>query len=652
MSVELITVPDIGGSDNVDVIEVCVSVGDTIAVDDSLIVLESDKASMEVPSPKAGKIVSLKVKEGDKLSEGDDLLELEVEGGAEKETKAAAVDDQAGADAKSDKKTTVSTAIVDVDVPDIGGSEGVDVIEISVAVGDEVAEGDSIIVLESDKASMEIPSPASGRVESISIKEGDKVSQGDAILKLARSESSASSPAAQEPSTKQSESSATGSVASTEMQVDVPDIGGSENVDVIEVSVAVGDSVEEGDSIIVLESDKASMEIPAPASGEVLALAIKEGDKVSQGSAILTLKTQDNSAPSASAKSTLPETKPTQSEVAQSASALQENSSHSPSGKPLRSNEMHSQEMSGGDVYAGPAVRKLARQLGVTLGKVKSTGPRGRLTKDDIKAYAKQLIQQAEQAGSGAALSGGSGIPAIPAVDFSKFGDVEMLKMSKIKKITAANMSRNWLNVPHVTQFDDADITELESFRKSMKAEAEKAGVRLTPVPFLIKACAAALKAEPSFNVSLHADGEHIVQKNYINIGMAVDTPLGLMVPVIKDADKKGLFDIAREVIELAGKARDGKLKPNEMQGGCFTISSLGPIGGKGFTPIVNAPEVGILGVSKASTQPVWNGKEFEPKQMLPLCLSYDHRAINGGDAGRFMTYLVSIISDIRKLLL
>ena len=652
MSVELITVPDIGGSDNVDVIEVCVSVGDTIAVDDSLIVLESDKASMEVPSPKAGKIVSLKVKEGDKLSEGDDLLELEVEGGAEKETKAAAVDDQAGANAKSDKKTTVSTAIVDVDVPDIGGSEGVDVIEISVAVGDEVAEGDSIIVLESDKASMEIPSPTSGRVESISIKEGDKVSQGDAILKLARSESSASSPAAQEPSTKQSESSATGSVASTEMQVDVPDIGGSENVDVIEVSVAVGESIEEGDSIIVLESDKASMEIPAPASGEVLALAIKEGDKVSQGSAILTLKTQDNSAPSAPAKSTLPETKPTQSEVAQSASALQENSSHSPSGKPLRSNEMHSQEMSGGDVYAGPAVRKLARQLGVTLGKVRSTGPRGRLTKDDIKAYAKQLIQQAEQSGSGAALSGGSGIPAIPAVDFSKFGDVEMLKMSKIKKITAANMSRNWLNVPHVTQFDDADITELESFRKSMKAEAEKAGVRLTPVPFLIKACAAALKAEPSFNVSLHADGEHIVQKNYINIGMAVDTPLGLMVPVIKDADKKGLFDIAREVIELAGKARDGKLKPNEMQGGCFTISSLGPIGGKGFTPIVNAPEVGILGVSKASTQPVWNGKEFEPKQMLPLCLSYDHRAINGGDAGRFMTYLVSIISDIRKLLL
>ena len=656
MSVELITVPDIGGSDNVDVIEVCVAVGDTIAVDDSLIVLESDKASMEVPSPKAGKITALKIKEGDKLSEGDPLLELEVDAaGAPAASASNAVDKpQQGDTAESEAAkpaATVSTEVIDVDVPDIGGSENVDVIEISVAVGDEIEEGDSIIVLESDKASMEIPSPASGKVESISVKEGDKLSEGDKILKLARSAAQGNKTAAAPSDNTDSDSSAaqaTGSVAGKELKVDVPDIGGSENVDVIEISVAVGDQVNEGDSIIVLESDKASMEIPAPASGEVTAITVSEGDKVSQGSAILMLKTASGST-GVSGASNAAASKPA-SPAAPQASASTQSPAQSASGNPLRSNEMHPQEISSDDVYAGPAVRKLARQLGVTLSRVKSSGPRGRLTKDDVKAYAKQLVQSAEQGGGSTAQ--GSGIPAIPAQDFSKFGEVELVKMSKIKKLTAANMSRNWLNVPHVTQFDDADITELEAFRKGMKAEAEKAGVRLTPVPFLIKACAAALKAEPSFNTSMHADGEHIVHKKYINIGMAVDTPLGLMVPVIKDADKKGLFDIAREVIELAGKARDGKLKPSDMQGGCFTISSLGPIGGTGFTPIVNAPEVGILGVSKASMKPVWNGKEFEPRQMLPLCLSYDHRAINGGDAGRFMQYLTQTIADIRRLLL
>ncbi|MCV6604446.1 MAG: 2-oxo acid dehydrogenase subunit E2, partial [Porticoccaceae bacterium] len=300
-------------------------------------------------------------------------------------------------------------------------------------------------------------------------------------------------------------------------------------------------------------------------------------------------------------------------------------------------------------VHAGPAVRHLARELGVDLSKVAATGPRGRILKDDVHAYVKQVVKTAE---SGAGATGGAAIPQVPEIDFSQFGEIELVKMAKIAKVTAANMQRSWLNVPHVTQFDDADITELEAFRKSMKAEAEKRGTKLTPVPFLLKAVAAAIELNPAFNRSLHADGEHIVQKKYIHVGMAVDTPRGLVVPVIRDVDQKGIWQLTEEVMELAGKARDGKLKPAEMQGGCFTISSLGAIGGKGFTPIVNTPEVGILGISKAEIKPVWNGSEFVPRNMLPLCLSYDHRAINGGDAGRFMTTLVSLIGDIRRLIL
>jgi pyruvate dehydrogenase E2 component (dihydrolipoamide acetyltransferase) len=302
------------------------------------------------------------------------------------------------------------------------------------------------------------------------------------------------------------------------------------------------------------------------------------------------------------------------------------------------------------NVYAGPAVRKLARQLGATLANVKGSGPRGRLNKDDVRAYVKQIVQQVEKGGSAA--TGGSGIPAIPEVDFSKFGDIELKKLSKIQKITANNMVRNWLNVPHVTQWDDADISDLEAFRKGLKAEAEKRGSKMTPLPFLLKACAAALRAEPSFNVSLHADGEHVVQKDYVHIGIAVDSPVGLVVPVIKDVDKKSLWELADEFTAIVGKARAGKLMPKDMQGGCFTISSLGAMGGNGFTPIVNAPEVAILGVSKAQMKPVWNGKDFEPRNMLPLSLSYDHRAVNGADAGRFFTYLTSVLADVRRLLL
>jgi pyruvate dehydrogenase E2 component (dihydrolipoamide acetyltransferase) len=637
VAIETIKVPDIGGADSVDVIEVLVKAGDSVNADQSLIVLESDKASMEVPSPKAGKVVKVLLNVGDKVSEGSPLLELELEGAST--SAPAPVAAPAAAPVAAAPAVAAASSELPVLVPDIGGSDAVDVIEVCVKVGDLVKEGDSLIVLESDKASMEVPSPAAGTVLSLSIKTGDKASQGTPILVLASGASPAASTApAQVPAAAAPVAAAP--VSAGPVAVAVPDIGGSDGVDVIEVCVKVGDAIKEGDSLIVLESDKASMEVPSPHTGTVSAISIKVGDKVSKGSPILEL-TLAGSAPAAAA-STAP------APVAAAASA--------PVATPVTTSSPvadHAPVVSASSaaVYAGPAVRMLARQLGVDLAEVKASGPRGRLLKDDVKAFVKTVMQN-RSAAPVAATSTGSGIPAVPAVDFSQFGPIELVKMSKIKKLTASNMVRNWLNVPAVTQFDDADITEIEAFRKSIKDEAEKSGVKLTPLPFLIKACAAALRAEPSFNVSMHADGEHIVQKDYVHIGMAVDTPNGLMVPVIRDADKKGIYELAKESNALAKKAREGKLTAKEMQGGCFTISSLGAIGGKGFTPIVNCPEVAILGVSRAEMKPVWNGKEFVPRFMLPLSLSYDHRAINGGDAGRFFTYLNSVLADVRRMLL
>lgn len=636
MAKQIVNVPDIGGAENVDVIEVSVSVGDVVAVDDALITLESDKASMEIPSTVAGKVLALLVNEGDQVSEGAPILEIETEASSAEAVETAPAAEPAAPEAQA--SAPAASAQMPVAVPDIGGAEGVDVIEICVAVGDTVSEGDSIIVLESDKASMEVPSPADGKIVSISIAEGDKVSEGDAILVMAAA--GAPAPVAEAPTPASETSPAPQTpAASGAMDVSVPDIGGAEDVDVIEVCVSVGDEISEGDSIIVLESDKASMEVPAPADGKVTEILIKEGDKASEGTPVLKLET-------GAAASAAPVEAPAEKATAAAPAPK------TPS-KPQTTSERYPQEMqsAGSTVYAGPAVRKLARQLGVNLAEVKATGPKGRITKDDVKAFVKSVMLKKPAAGS-SAVTTGSGIPPIPSVDFAKFGEVEVVKMSKIHKVTAANMSRSWLNVPHVTQFDDADITELENFRKGMKAEAEKAGVKLTPLPFLLKACAAALKYEPSFNVSLHSDGENLVKKKYVHIGIAVATPNGLMVPVVRDVDNKGLYELAEESNLLAKKARDGKLLPKEMQGGCFTISSLGAIGGTGFTPIVNAPEVAILGVSKASMKPVWNGKEFIPRQMLPLCLSYDHRAINGADAGRFFTYLSSVLADVRRLIL
>lgn len=536
-----------------------------------------------------------------------------------------------------------------IKVPDIGGAEGVEVIEISVKPGDSIAEGDSIVVLETDKASMEIPADKAGKVVAVKVNVGDKVSQDDLLIEIetegANSEAAEGTPAQDAAEAEaalapvEDTTASAAPVAAAEMDIPVPDIGGAEDVEVIEISVQVGDEVAEGDSLIVLETDKASMEIPAPAAGKIVSLALKVGDKVSQGSLIGVMT---SSAASASTPAQTPAAPKTETASAPKA----ETPKPAPASTPVAAEE---EVIQTGDVYAGPAVRKLARQLGVDLNKVSGTGPRGRLLKDDVRAYVKPIVTAAQ---SGAPMGGGSGIPRVPAIDFAKFGEIDIVKMSKIKKATADNMTRNWLNVPHVTQWDDADITELEAFRNSLKAEAEKRGSKLTPLPFLLKACAAALVAEPSFNVSMHSDGESIVHKKYVHIGVAVDTPLGLMVPVIRNVDKKGLWELADEVNAMAKKARDGKLMPGDMQGGCFTISSLGAMGGNGFTPMVNAPEVAILGVSRAQIKPVWNGKEFVPRNMLPLSLSYDHRAVNGADAGRFFTFLVGAVADIRRLLL
>jgi pyruvate dehydrogenase E2 component (dihydrolipoamide acetyltransferase) len=639
---ETIKVPDIGGAENVDVIEVSVAVGDTVKAEDTLIVLESDKASMDIPSPLAGKVVKLLIKEGDKVSAGAAILELETETAATASAPSQPVSAPAPASSAA-APASAGGGERTISVPDIGGSENVDVIEVCVKPGQVVKEGESLIVLESDKASMEIPSPASGTVVRLIVKEGDKVSAGNPILVLTGEASSASAPkvdAAPAPAP------AAPAAATSELDLVVPDIGGAENVDVIEVCVSPGAEIKEGDSLIVLESDKASMEVPAPAAGKVISVAIKEGDKVSKGALIGKLQVSGGSAPVASAPAPAASAPAPTASAAVPAPSVQSSVAKAPEPAPAAEGSG-----SAAEAYAGPAVRKLARQLGVNLGEVKATGPRGRIVKDDVRNFVKNVMAERAKGGS-ATVTSGSGIPPIPAVDFAQFGEIELVKMSKIKKVTAANMARNWLNVPHVTQFDDVDITDLEAFRKAMKDDADRAGVKLTPLPFLLKACAAALKAEPAFNVSLHADGEHIVQKKYIHIGMAVDTPNGLVVPVIRNVDQKGLFELAAEATALAKKARDGKLLPKEMQGGCFTISSLGAIGGTGFTPIVNAPEVAILGVSRADIKPVWDGKAFVPRLMLPLCLSYDHRAINGGDAGRFLTYLGSLLSEVRRLLL
>jgi len=666
---ETIRVPDIGSGEG-EVIELFVKVGDRIEADQSILTLESDKASMEIPAPKAGVVKSLKVKLGDRLKEGDELLELESEEGQDSAAPAQAAAEPAGAatggptdEAEAptppgDDDASVSAGegeTQEIKVPDIGSSGKASVIEIAVKAGDTIAAEQALITLESDKASMEIPSPAAGVIESISVKVGDEVGTGDLILILKGAAPSKPAPgkapasqAASAPKQKLSEPAAeepAEAAGESVEEVRIPDIGSSGSANVIEVMVKAGDSVEADQSLITLESDKASMEIPAPKAGVVESLSIKVGDEAKTGDLILTLKVQGT----APAKKPAPKTE----EAAPQQQAVAPNKQGVPEAKAAATPApaVSGPSKAGTKVHAGPAVRMLAREFGVELADVPATGPKGRILKEDVQAYVKNMLHKVKQAPA-EGTTGGAGIPPIPAIDFSKFGEVEEVPMTRLMQVGAANLHRSWLNVPHVTQFESADITELEAFRVAQKAIAEKAGVKLTVLPLLLKACAHLLKELPDFNSSLAPSGKALIRKKYVHVGFAVDTPDGLMVPVIRNVDQKSLLQLAGEAAELAEKARTKKLSPDAMQGACFTISSLGHIGGTGFTPIVNAPEVAILGVSKAAMQPVWDGKAFQPRLMLPLSLSYDHRVINGAAAARFTKRLSELLADIRTMLL
>ncbi|MEX0623691.1 MAG: pyruvate dehydrogenase complex dihydrolipoyllysine-residue acetyltransferase [Saccharospirillum sp.] len=651
MATEIIKVPDLG-MDEASVIEVSVKAGDTVSEDDTLIVLESDKASMDVPSPKAGKVTQVKVKEGDSLKEGDEILYLEIEGeGDSSDDEAGASDDSKDSkadDAKADQPAAQEApkaaaksggGVVSVKVPDIGMDDA-GVIEINVKVGDTIEVDDPIVVLESDKASMEVPSDVAGEVVSIKVKEGDQVKEGSVLVEVksaggAESSQSNGSQDSDDKTEKSAAPASSGGGKDSVITVNTPDIGDASEVDVIEVSVKPGDKLAVDDPMVVLETDKASMEVPALEAGEVVEVLVKTGDKVSEGTPLLKLKVSSGEASSAKtddkpAKPDAPAPKAAGEEQPATLATAHDND-------PVRPSKT---------VHAGPAVRKLGREFGVDLALVPGSGPKGRIVKDDVAAWVKKRVQEPAQA------AGGAGIPTVPDQDFSKFGEVEVKDLTRIQQITAQNMARNWLNVPHVTQFDEADVTDTEAFRQSLKGEMEKRGIKISPLAFIVKACASALLEFPNFNVSLMADGKRIVQKHYVHIGIAVDTPNGLIVPVIRDADKKSIWQIAEEIIDYAKRGRDGKVKSDEMRGGCFTISSLGGLGGTAFTPIVNAPEVAILGVSKNQVKPHWNGKEFVPRTFTPLSLSYDHRAVNGADAAKFATYLTEVLSDIRRLVL
>ncbi|AWM79476.1 pyruvate dehydrogenase complex dihydrolipoyllysine-residue acetyltransferase [Gammaproteobacteria bacterium ESL0073] len=639
---ETIHVPNIGGEG--EVIEILVKVGDRIEADQSIVTLESAKASMEVPCSKAGTVKKILFKMGDTLKEGDPMIELEAESATAAPKEAPApVKEAAKAEAKPAPKVAAQAAastpsVEQINVPNIGG-EG-QVIEILVRVGQRVEADQSIVTLESAKASMEVPTPKAGVIKKLLFKMGDSLKDGDPMLELEVDGDSAAVEAAPITFSDVAIVDQDGSQAPAPEvrggveQINVPNIGGEGQV--IEILVNVGDRVEADQSIVTLESAKASMEVPTPKAGIVKKLLFKMGDSLKDGDPMLELEVI-GSAASAPAPTNKQAAQPTPSAVA-SAPAKAQVVASAPTAAPAGSNAK---------VHAGPAVRMVARDFGVDLGLVKATGPRGRILKEDVQNFVKQELQKPK-----AAASGGSGIPPIPEVDFSRFGAIEEVPLTRLMQIAAVNLHRSWVNLPHVTQFDQSDITDLEEFRVAQKALGEKKGVKLTLLPFLIKACAHLLLEMPDFNSSLAPSGKAVIRKKYVHIGFAVDTPDGLLVPVIRDVDKKSLFDLAKEASELAAKARDKKLKPDEMQGACFTISSLGHIGGTGFTPIVNAPEVAILGVNKASMQPVWDGKAFQPRLMLPLSLSYDHRVINGAAGARFTKRLADILGDIRSMLL
>jgi pyruvate dehydrogenase E2 component (dihydrolipoamide acetyltransferase) len=549
---------------------------------------------------------------------------------------------------------------IEVKVPDIGDFKDVPIIEVLVKPGDKVKAEDSLVTLESDKATMDVPSPTAGVVKDMKAKVGDKVSEGSLLLTIDSDGAGASAAPKAAPSPSQSSASPASSPASggtsaaarapapsaaagESIEVKVPDIGDFKDVPIIEVFVKAGDAVKAEDPLVTLESDKATMDVPSPSAGTVEALKVKIGDKVSEGSVLLTLSSAGAGAPTAAPAPSAPAPPVSAPRAAEEKPApAAAASAPTPAAAPVDSESFKR-------AHASPSVRAFARELGVDLSKVKGTGPKDRILREDVQGYVKQVMS----AGPAAAAPAGGGFPGLlpwPQVDFAKFGPIEAKPLSRIKKISGANLHRNWVMIPHVTNCEDADITELEAFRVQLNKENEKAGIKVTMLAFLIKASVAALKKFPEFNTSL--EGDNLVYKRYFNIGFAADTPNGLVVPVVKNADQKGVLAIAKEMGELSAKAREGKLGPADMQGGCFSISSLGGIGGTYFTPIINAPEVAILGVCRSSMRPVWDGKQFSPRLILPLSLSYDHRVIDGAAAARFNTYLVALLGDMRRVVL
>ncbi|OHU88512.1 MULTISPECIES: pyruvate dehydrogenase complex dihydrolipoyllysine-residue acetyltransferase [Pseudoalteromonas] len=629
MTIE-IHVPDIG-ADEVEVTEILVKVGDSVSEEQSLITVEGDKASMEVPAAQAGTVKEIKISEGDTVSTGSLIMIFDAADGEQQQ------DTEAKADDKPASASAGATELQEVHVPDIGGDE-VEVTEIMVAVGDKVEADQSILNVEGDKASMEVPAPFAGTVKEIKVEVGGTVSTGSLVFVFETGATASDSDQSE------SKSEAADTATSSEVkEVHVPDIGGDE-VEVTEVMVSVGDSVEADQSILNVEGDKASMEVPAPFAGTVKEVKVAVGDKVSTGSLIFVFEVA-GSAPQKAAD------KPAESKSAPASSPAPKATA------PAASSVKEDFEANSSYAHASPVVRRLAREFGVNLARVKGTGRKGRVIKEDVQNYVKELVKQVESgkaSGNSSAGGGELGLIPWPKVDFSKFGEIEEKKLSRIQKLSGANLHRNWVQIPHVTQFDEADITALEAFRKEQNvlAEKKKMGVKITPLVFVMKAAAKALEEFPTFNSSLSEDGESLILKKYVHIGIAVDTPNGLVVPVVRDVNKKGIIELSRELMEISAKAREGKLTSSDMQGGCFTISSLGGIGGTAFTPIVNAPEVAILGVSKSEMKPKWNGKEFEPRLMVPLSCSYDHRVIDGALAAKFTVTLASYLSDIRQLVM
>ena len=664
--IQKIIVPDVGG-DEVEVIELCVAVGDTIEADEGVVTVESDKASMDIPAPFEGEIVSLSVAVGDKIKEGDVIGEMKAAGGESASEDTASDDAQeapkqeAPAQEAPKEESTSDSAhaasgsseVIEVAVPDIGSDDEVDVIDVLVSVGDTIEKEDGLITLETDKATMDVPSTHAGTVKEVLISNGDKVKEGTVVIKLeiageGGSSESEAAPAQQEaPAKEENAPQASASSSSETIEVAVPDIGEDGEVDVIDVLVSPGDTVEKEDGLITLETDKATMDVPSTHAGTIKEVFIKAGDKVKQGTLVVKLETSGGEAPAPASEKPAekPAEAPKKEAPKQEASASRSPVPPAPEAK------------STGKAHASPSVRRVAREFGVDLTLVSGSGPKNRILKEDVQAYVKaELAKPKTAAASGNAPAGDNVLQIVPVkpVDHSKFGEIEEQKLSRIQKISGPFLHRNWATIPHVTQFDEADITDVEDFRKEQNAYHAKikSGLKITPLVFVMKAVAKALEKYEVFNSSLSDDGESLIIKKFINIGIAVETPGGLVVPVIRDVNKKGIEELSRELIETSKKAREGKLKAADMQGGTFTISSLGGIGGTAFTPIVNAPEVAILGVSKSEMKPKWNGKEFEPRLMVPLSLSYDHRVIDGAVGARFSTEVAANLTDLRRIIL